>query len=143
VINLTRSVALELGERGVRVNCICPGGIATPVFGKEFGLRPEEADMTVAAVADLLATLQPIPRTGLPEEIAAAAIWLASDEAGFVTGHALVVDGGNSAGLHWSRVRTRRAEMAAALGCLRLSPGHLPDAPWCVGSRQHCERKVI
>lgn len=63
---------------------------------------------------------------GLTADIAAAAVWLASDEAGYVTGHALVVDGGNSAGLHWSQVRARAREMAAAVG--RVRPVTRPSA---------------
>jgi NAD(P)-dependent dehydrogenase (short-subunit alcohol dehydrogenase family) len=94
VIHLTRSVAKELGEYNVRVNCICPGGIATPIFGKAMGLPTEMADQTVESMKKYLARAQPIPRAGLPEDIAKAALWLASDDASFVNGHALVVDGG-------------------------------------------------
>jgi NAD(P)-dependent dehydrogenase (short-subunit alcohol dehydrogenase family) len=47
VIHLTHSVAMELGERGVRVNCICPGGIATPIFGKAFGLSRDQAEQAI------------------------------------------------------------------------------------------------
>ncbi|HMO95268.1 MAG TPA: glucose 1-dehydrogenase, partial [Tepidiformaceae bacterium] len=94
VIHLTRSVANELGEHGVRVNAICPGGIATPIFGKGMGLDAEQADLTVELMKERLAEGQPIRRAGLPRDIAEAAAWLASDAASFVTGHALVVDGG-------------------------------------------------
>lgn len=97
IINLTRSVAIELGEHMVRVNCICPGGIATPLLAGGLG-APEALDMVRAA----LAGLQPTPRAGMPDDIASAALWLASDEASFVTGHALVVDGGLTAGTKWS-----------------------------------------
>ena len=102
VIHLTKSVANELGESGVRVNAICPGGIATPIFGKGMGLSPEQADMTIDLMKVRLAEGQPIKRSGLPEDIANAAAWLASDEASFVTGHALVVDGGITLGRLWS-----------------------------------------
>ena len=78
VIHLTRSVAMELGESGVRVNCICPGGIATPIFGKAFGLSPDRADATIPLMKGILETLQPIRRPGLPEDIAHAALWLAA-----------------------------------------------------------------
>jgi NAD(P)-dependent dehydrogenase (short-subunit alcohol dehydrogenase family) len=94
VIHLTRSVAKELGEYNIRVNCICPGGIATPIFGKAMGLPTEMADQTVDAMKGYLAKAQPIPRAGLPDDIAKAALWLASDDSSFVNGHALVVDGG-------------------------------------------------
>ena len=94
MIHLTHSVAMELGESGVRVSCICPGGIATPIFGKGYGLSPEAADRTVPLMKQVLAGMQPLPRAGLPDDIANAAAWLASDESSFVNGHALVVDGG-------------------------------------------------
>jgi NAD(P)-dependent dehydrogenase (short-subunit alcohol dehydrogenase family) len=116
VIHLTRSVAMELGESGVRVNCICPGGIATPIFGKALGLSAEAADQTIATMQPILANLQPIRRSGLPEDIARAALWLASDEASFVNGHALVVDGGLTGGRMWSVVEQQRGVLRAAFG---------------------------
>jgi NAD(P)-dependent dehydrogenase (short-subunit alcohol dehydrogenase family) len=121
VIHLTHSVAMELGESGVRVNCICPGGIATPIFGKAFG-APERADEIAGLMKGVLPQLQPIKRSGLPEDIAQAALWLASDEASFVNGHALVVDGGLVGGRQWSEVRERRAMLRAALGLPQDSP---------------------
>lgn len=116
VIHLTRTVATELGESGVRVNCICPGGIATPIFGKAFGLSPERADETIPLLKTVLETLQPIKRPGLPEDIARAALWLASDDSSFVNGLALVVDGGLIGGRLWSEAQQRRAMLRAALG---------------------------
>jgi NAD(P)-dependent dehydrogenase (short-subunit alcohol dehydrogenase family) len=113
VIHLTKSVANELGESGVRVNCICPGGIATPIFGKGMGLSPEQADLTVDLMKDRLAQGQPIKRAGLPEDIANAAAWLASDEASFVNGHALVVDGGITTGRLWSERQQAAGERLA------------------------------
>src|SRR5437773_6660471 len=56
---------MELGERGVRVNCICPGGIATPIFGKSFGLSPDQAETTIPLMKGVLEKLQPIRRPGL------------------------------------------------------------------------------
>lgn len=122
VIHLTRCVAMELGEAGVRVNCICPGGIATPIFGRAFGLVPDDADRTVEIVKAALATHQPIQRTGLPEDIAAAALWLASDDASFVNGHALVVDGGLTGGRMWSAAQAGFVQLAAAMGA---TPGKM------------------
>lgn len=116
LIHLTHSVAMELGESGVRVNCICPGGIATPIFGKAFGLSAEAADETVAGIRSAFPKLQPIPRAGLPEDIARAALWLASDDSTFVNGHALVVDGGLIGGRRWSEVQSRNERLAAAMG---------------------------
>jgi len=102
VIHLTRSVASELGEHNVRVNCICPGGIATPIFARSIGLEQNEATRTVELMSTLLGSAQPIPRAGLPLDIAKAAAWLASDDSTFVNGHALVVDGGMLGGMKWS-----------------------------------------
>ena len=116
VIHLTHSVAMELGESGVRVNCICPGGIATPIFGKSMGLSPERAEEVIPLMKGVLENFQPIKRTGLPEDIARAALWLASDESGFVNGHALVVDGGLIGGRLWSEVQQRREMFRATLG---------------------------
>jgi len=99
VIQLTRSTALELGEYGVRVNCICPGVIATPL-----AIGRDQSDEAIAAFKASTASLQPIGRVGEPEDIANAALWLASDESTFVTGQAQVVDGGVNAGRPWSRV---------------------------------------
>jgi len=116
VIHLTRTVAMELGEHNVRVNCICPGGIATPIFGKSLGLSAERADEIVPLMKGVLENLQPIKRSGLPEDIAHAALWLASDDSTFVNGHALVVDGGLIGGRSWSESQFRRAALRQALG---------------------------
>jgi len=116
VVHLTRSVAMELGESGVRVNCICPGGIATPIFGSALGLAGPEADRVAELMKTLLATRQPIQRAGLPEDIARAALWLASEESSFVNGHALIVDGGLTGGRMWSVVQEQRRQLRAALG---------------------------
>lgn len=120
VIHLTKSVANELGEHGVRVNAICPGGIATPIFGKGMGLDAEQADLTVELMKVRLAQGQPIRRAGLPQDIAEAAAWLASDAASFVTGHALVVDGGITTGRLWSE---RQAAAEQRLAAFKL-PGN-------------------
>lgn len=116
VIQLTRTVAMELGEHNVRVNCICPGGIATPIFGKGLGMSAEQADALVPMMKGILENLQPIKRAGLGDDIAQAALWLASDESTFVNGHALVVDGGLTGGRSWSESQFRRAALRQALG---------------------------
>src|SRR5260221_4732663 len=91
VINLTRSAALEFAADNIRVNCIAPGGVSTPIIYGFAGTNKE-------AVEANLARAQPIPRAGQPDDIAQAALFLASDASGFITGHTLVVDGGATAG---------------------------------------------
>jgi len=86
VIALTRSVAIEYARKGIRCNCVCPGPIATPPLLKVKESRPE--------VFDTIAEGVPMGRFGRPEEIANAVLFLASDEASYVTGAALVADGG-------------------------------------------------
>jgi NAD(P)-dependent dehydrogenase (short-subunit alcohol dehydrogenase family) len=100
VIHLTRSVALELAPHGVRVNSVCPGFIATPLAVNAVG-SPDEAG-AIAAARPRMAQAQPLERAGEPEDIAQAALWLASDAARFVTGQAIVVDGGLLAGQPWA-----------------------------------------
>lgn len=119
VIHLSRWTAMELGEWGVRVNCICPGGIVTPIFGKALGLPVEKADETLGLVSELLRNSQAIPRPGHPNDIAAAALWLASDEASFVNGHALVVDGGLVGGLRYSQAQESFNFMRELMGVPR------------------------
>jgi len=102
VIQLTRTVAMELGEKGVRVNCICPGGIATPLLANGFAGEGMDEASAMELVKQTIAMFQPLQRAGLPEDIASAALWLASEESSFVNGHALVVDGGLTGGVLWS-----------------------------------------
>ena len=92
VIALTRQVAIEYVEKGIRVNCICPGTVDSPWVGR---LLSQTAD-PAAARANLVAR-QPMGRLGNPEEIAKAALYLASDDAAFITGTGLVIDGGLTA----------------------------------------------
>lgn len=115
VVQLTKTTALELGPKGVRVNCICPGFIATPIFGKALGLPDDELAMSVEVVKEIFQDLQPIRRSGMPRDIAAAALWLASDDASFVNGHALVVDGGASCGEGWNPGQNRFGRLADAI----------------------------
>ena len=98
VIQLTKCVAMELAPFGVRVNSISPGGIATPIIGKAMGLDTVEADRSVEALISYLNERLPLQRSGLPDDIAYGALYLASEEASFVTGHDLVIDTGITAG---------------------------------------------
>jgi len=93
VVILTKSMAIDYGRRGIRVNCICPGGITTPLLEDIINAEGMEA------YHDTLLERHVLGRFGAPSEIAAAASFLASDDASFVTGHALVVDGGFTAGM--------------------------------------------
>jgi NAD(P)-dependent dehydrogenase (short-subunit alcohol dehydrogenase family) len=116
VIQLTKSVAMELGESGVRVNCICPTAVATPIWGKVCGLSRAEAQSKMGAIETYLAGLHPIPRTCYPKDVAQAAVWLAGDSAAFINGHILVIDGGLTCGRTWSAEEASRNELRIALG---------------------------
>ena len=86
VIGLTKTAALEYAKSGIRVNAVCPGVIQTAMVERVTGKRPDVLDKMIAA--------EPVGRSGQPEEIAEAVVWLCSDAASFVTGHAMAVDGG-------------------------------------------------
>ncbi len=86
VIALTKTVAAEYAQRGIRANCVAPGGIRTPAIQAYFDALPEEREATIATHA--------MRRLGEPEEIADAVSYLLSDRASFITGHVLNVDGG-------------------------------------------------
>ncbi|HMI35260.1 MAG TPA: SDR family oxidoreductase [Propionibacteriaceae bacterium] len=86
VIGLTKDAALDYAASNIRINAICPGIIDTEMMDRFTGGTPEERDRVIAQ--------EPIGRMGRPEEIAAAVVWLCSDAASFVPGHALVADGG-------------------------------------------------
>jgi NAD(P)-dependent dehydrogenase (short-subunit alcohol dehydrogenase family) len=116
VLALTRSVAAELGEKGIRVNSISPGAIVTGIFAKGAGVEGSKADKVTDIVKSVFANIQPIPRAGLPDDIARAAVFLASDGASFISGQDLVVDGGmTSVTRGWSFSSVGRAELAARL----------------------------
>jgi len=102
VVQLTRSVAMELGEDNVRGNCVLPGFIPTPMIARARGVPLGEADGKLGVITEAFREAQPIRRPGHPDDIAKAVLWLASDDSGFVNGHALVVDGGVSGGRMWS-----------------------------------------
>jgi NAD(P)-dependent dehydrogenase (short-subunit alcohol dehydrogenase family) len=93
VIHMTRCAAAELSAHNIRVNAICPGLISTSIYGTGIGLGREAADQMVAMMIERASTVQPIPRPGLAADIAAAALYLASDDAAYVSGTYIVVDG--------------------------------------------------
>jgi NAD(P)-dependent dehydrogenase (short-subunit alcohol dehydrogenase family) len=86
VIALTKTAALEYAQSGIRVNAVCPGPVETPLVTKIIERQPE--------IVDAITEREPIGRMGQPEEIASAVVWLCSDEASFVVGATLPVDGG-------------------------------------------------
>ena len=98
VISLTQSVALELAESGIRANAICPGAIETPIHT---GVTDERWVERMARIRPGQKDLQAMERMGLPQEVAAAVLWLAGESASYVTGQAIAVDGGLTAGKPW------------------------------------------
>lgn len=92
VVLLTKNLAIDYGRKNIRVNCICPGFIDTPMTSSVF------ANPGMDEYLERFRDAHQLGRVGKPEEIASAALFLASDDASFVSGHALVVDGGFTAG---------------------------------------------
>jgi NAD(P)-dependent dehydrogenase (short-subunit alcohol dehydrogenase family) len=106
VSHLTRLAGVQLGPRGIRVNAISPGAIATPIFWggsqRAATLSDEENAKKLQRLSDNLARATPTPRSGVADDIAAAAVYLASDEGSYVNCHDLVVDGGRTSAF-WER----------------------------------------
>ena len=92
VVNLTRAMAIDHGPQGIRVNCVCPGDTDTPMLRDEARQLGEEEAAFLASSAE-----RPLARLGTPEDIGQAVVYLVSDQAGWVTGTTLVVDGGGLA----------------------------------------------
>lgn len=111
-IHLTRCAAVELGELGIRVNSLSPGMTASGIFAKYANMSPDEADehpeYAEAAIRAILPRWQPLHSVARAEDIAQAALFLASDWSRLITGHNLVVDGGISAGWPIAAVRPDR-----------------------------------
>ena len=113
VLAFTRSTAAELGEKGIRVNSISPGAIVTGIFGKLAGVEASKADRVTDLVKERFSTVQPIPRAGVTDDIARAAVYLASDGASFVNGQDIIVDGGMTTVTRgWSTMVAGRTEMS-------------------------------
>jgi 3-oxoacyl-[acyl-carrier protein] reductase len=95
VVNLTRQMALDYGPSGIRVNCVCPGSTETPRF-RGYPPQPTLQNPTDEQRAKIAASIRALQRMARPEEIAYGVLFLASEESSFVTGHALVIDGGQT-----------------------------------------------
>jgi NAD(P)-dependent dehydrogenase (short-subunit alcohol dehydrogenase family) len=105
VVMLTRSAALELAEYDIRVNCICPGYIATPLAaGAPLGRDEAKAATRVDKLRGANEGSQPLSRSGEPTDIANVALFLASDESAWMTGTAQVMDGGLTLGRPWRKL---------------------------------------
>jgi NAD(P)-dependent dehydrogenase (short-subunit alcohol dehydrogenase family) len=89
IVGLSKAAALDYAKSNIRINAVCPGIIETPMMDRFSGGTPEGRERVIAQ--------EPVGRMGKPEEIAAAVVWLCSDAAAFVTGHAMVIDGGQTA----------------------------------------------
>ncbi len=116
VVQLSRCVAMELGEHNVRVNCISPGAIVTGILLKALGLPHDRADEVSTGLTERFATQQPIPRAGSVDDIAHMAVFLASDESTFVTGQDIIVDGGQLSGRLWTPQQEGLKQLKQAFG---------------------------
>ncbi|NVM52396.1 MAG: glucose 1-dehydrogenase [Candidatus Helarchaeota archaeon] len=116
IIQMTKTVSWEMGPFGIRVNCVCPGGIPTAIFGRAAGKAQEQALKIIPDIKKIFNTLQPIRRSGLPEDIAKAVLWLATDDSSFVTGQAILVDGGLLNGPDYEAYERAMKELGQLLG---------------------------
>ncbi|MFZ3007735.1 MAG: SDR family oxidoreductase [Phenylobacterium sp.] len=116
VIHMSRAAAAQLSPQKIRVNAICPGLIATSIFGASLGLPRDVADQMAARVADNAAKVQPVPKAGMPDDIAKAALYLASEDSAFVSGTHIVVDGGITVGGRHAWDATAGSPFAALFG---------------------------
>ncbi|MFZ4603079.1 MAG: SDR family NAD(P)-dependent oxidoreductase [Caulobacterales bacterium] len=116
VIHFTRCAAADLSQHKIRINAICPGLIATSIFGASLGLARPAADQMAALVADKGGPMQPMGRAGAPADIAAMVAFLASDDASFITGAHFIVDGGITIGPRHAWDRSAPSPFLDALG---------------------------
>jgi 2-keto-3-deoxy-L-fuconate dehydrogenase len=94
VIGLTKAIAADFIRQGIRANAICPGTIESPSLAGRIEARSQASGQSVAQVEQAFVDRQPMGRLGRPQEVAALAVFLASDEASYITGQAHLVDGG-------------------------------------------------
>ena len=119
VLHFTRVAAAELSAHRIRINAILPGFIGTHIFGQSLGLGQDESKQMAEAIAARSAGVNPIGRPGLPRDIAEAALYFASDAAGFVTGTHLTVDGGLTIGPRHAWDPETPGPLARTLGLTR------------------------
>jgi NAD(P)-dependent dehydrogenase (short-subunit alcohol dehydrogenase family) len=100
IIHMTKVTAAQLAQYNIRVNCICPGLIATNIFAQGLGMPSQLAETRLDAIADAAKNSQPLQRGGRPRDIAEGVLYFASDGADWVTGQALAIDGGLTLGPH-------------------------------------------
>lgn len=116
VIQFSRVAAAELAKSRIRINAICPGFIATSIFGGAVGLPVETADQMAAMLAEKGGSAQPIGRVGKPQDIAEMAVFLASEAGSFITGAHFVVDGGITIGPRHAWDETAASPFMDAMG---------------------------
>ena len=116
IIHMTKVTAAQLAQFNIRVNCICPGLIATNIFAQGLGMPSQLADTRVDAIAEAAKHSQPIQRGGRPHDIAEGVLYLASDGSDFVTGQALTIDGGLTLGPQGMQQMAAFAPIIQALG---------------------------
>jgi NAD(P)-dependent dehydrogenase (short-subunit alcohol dehydrogenase family) len=116
IIHMTKMAAPQLAAHKIRVNCICPGLIATNIFASGLGMPSQLADTWLDAIGEATRHSQPMGRSGQPRDIAEGALYLASDGADWVTGHALTIDGGLTLGPQGMAEMTAFAPIIQALG---------------------------
>jgi NAD(P)-dependent dehydrogenase (short-subunit alcohol dehydrogenase family) len=114
--HLSRCAAMELGEHGIRVNSVSPGAIATGIAAKALGMDVDKADRMAERMKEAGAKAQPIPRAGIPDDIAQCVAWLASDRSTFVNGIDIVVDGGMIGGRLYTPHQESLKALKAGLG---------------------------
>jgi NAD(P)-dependent dehydrogenase (short-subunit alcohol dehydrogenase family) len=116
VNHLSRCAAMELGEHNVRVNSVSPGQIATGILAKALGMNTSDADRMASQLGEKFAKAQPIPRSGITDDIAQCVAWLACDRSTFVNGIDIVVDGGMIGGRLYTSHQEGLKQIRTSLG---------------------------
>jgi NAD(P)-dependent dehydrogenase (short-subunit alcohol dehydrogenase family) len=145
VIHMTKSVAIDLAEYGVRVNCIAPGHIPTQLLASSFS--GDEADDRTAMIRTVMELIRPLKRQGGPADVADAALYLADDRSAYVTGIVLPVDGGSTAGTPFKAedliklAAAHESAPGARLSEAATADGEQPEATTASGVSEVRDRK--